>query len=98
MKLAKKKFKISRKSLVYIAASFAVVYALFVFVQLQSEISSKRQELDLLQQQIAEQQLKNEELNILLADGGDQYIRRKAREELDLVLPGERVYIVRSGS
>ena len=54
-------------------------------------ISSKRQELDTIQNQVAEQQAQNEELSRSLDDGEDAIIERMAREQ-GYARPNERVF------
>lgn len=67
-----------------------------VFAQI--DISSKRQQLQNLQQQAEAQQAENDELRRVL-DASDEaaYMERIAREKLGYVLPGEHIYVDMSG-
>ena len=56
----------------------------------------KKQELYTVSQQLNAQNLKNEELKTALETGttdSDEFIQRKAREELNYVKPNERVFV-----
>lgn len=78
---------------------FAVLcFAVFILVSLigqQLQISEKREQLQMLQEQLITQNIRNEEIQNSLENGGDlaEYAERKARSELDYAKPGERVFV-----
>lgn len=78
---------------------FAVLcFAVFILVSLigqQLQISEKREQLQMLQEQLNTQNIRNEEIQNSLENGGDlaEYAQRKARSELDYAKPGERVFV-----
>ena len=97
-KIKKKKVKLSGQSLVYLGMGFFVLLVLVALIQSRVEIREKQETLDSILVQCEEQQMQNDALSDLLNNSDDEYIERKVREELDYVLPGERVYIVRYGN
>ena len=68
----------------------------FSLIQCQSTISSKRQELAGVQEQLSVQLAKNEELSRSLDDGEDAIIERIARDE-GYAKPNERIWVDLSG-
>ncbi len=81
-----------------VVGMIVAVITISAFVSLiksQLAINEKQQILDQLEARIAQQQADNEELAALLSndDNLDPYIEAYAREKLDMVKPGERVYI-----
>lgn len=90
--------KLKGTPLFYGAAIIAIILLLFAIAQSRAAIKSSREELLQIQAQCELQQIENNALRELLENSDAEYIERKAREELDYVLPGERVYIVRSGN
>lgn len=78
----------------WVGPALIVVLCGYLFInvlQCQMTISSKRQELDTIQNQVAEQQAQNEELSRFLDDGEDAIIERMAREQ-GYARPNERVF------
>ncbi len=72
--------------------------ALITLVLWQVRIADKRAELDALNQQIAVQQTRNEEIRrevdaLDTQEGMRSYVERKAREDLDFARPDERVFV-----
>ena len=61
------------------------------------EIKEQNKKLEQITEECVLQKNENEALNELLLNGSE-YIERRAREDMDMVLPGERVYIVRAGN
>lgn len=60
----------------------------------QVEISAKKQQLETLQQQLANQQAQNDELSRVLESGSDEeLIERVARDKLGYAKPNERVFV-----
>ena len=68
----------------------------FSLIQCQITISSKRQELAGVQEQLSVQLAKNEELSRSLDDGEDAIIERSARDE-GYAKPNERIWVDLSG-
>ena len=76
------------------------MYIIVSIVNQQIQIGQKKQELSVVQQQLTVQNLKNEELKSVLENGStdsNDFIERKAREELNYVKPNERVFVNISG-
>ncbi len=68
-------------------------------IKIQLNVSEKEQELDLLNQQIVEQTLKNKEILKLVESTDDNgYMERMARGRWGYVYPQERVYVDISGN
>lgn len=95
-----KKFsqKLPKVTMVYIAFVIFMGIVLMSMLRSYSAIQTKRAELEQVQAQCELQQMENDALSELLENSDAEYIERKAREELDYVLPGERVYIIRPGN
>ncbi len=93
-----KSIKLTKFNLGLIAA--AIVFLIMGIAVLQSYISigDKQDEYDRIVEQYNDQLLQNAELNALLEESDDEYIERVAREKLDMVYPGERVFINSSGN
>lgn len=90
----------NRKRSVKMALSFFLIvfaiYAVVTLVNQQVEIAEKKQELEVLQDSILIQEVKNEEIKQVYElddDENDAYIERVAREEFDYSKQGERVFI-----
>ena len=82
-----------------IAAAF-VVYSVVSIAGLQSQIRERRQELEAIKDEITVQEIKNEEMSKTYNLSGDErseYIERIARDDLDYVKEGERVFVNVSG-
>lgn len=97
-KLKKNKFRLSGQFLTYCAVGLFVLVLAVALLHDRNTLAEKQQELDEILAMCAEQELENEALRELMMNSDDEYIERKAREEFDYVLPGERVYIIRSGN
>lgn len=86
-----------KKSFLLRLAVFALAaYMLVALVNQQLKIQQKRQQLESAKQQISIQEIQNEDLKHAFSTGtGGQndYIERKAREELGYAKPGERVFV-----
>lgn len=72
--------------------------ALLTLVFWQMRIEDKRTQLEQLQNQIAAQDLKNQEIQKTVsslenADGLENYAEKEARKDLDYAKPGERVFV-----
>jgi len=97
-KSKKNKNGLSGQMLMYCAVGLVVLLVIVALMQSRSTLKEKQAELDFILQQCELQQVENDALQELMNNSDDEYIERKAREELDYVLPGERVYIIRSGN
>ncbi len=93
-----KTIKLTRFNLGILAA--AIVFLIMCIAVLQSYVSigDKQKEYDELVERYNAQLLENDELNALLEESDDEYIERVAREKLDMVYPGERVFINSAGN
>ncbi len=100
-KLKKKnsKNRLSGQILMYCAAGLIVLLVVIALMQSRNTINEKQAELNSIKAMCDEQRMENDALRELMNNSDDdEYIERKAREDLDYVLPGERVYIIRSGN
>lgn len=98
LKKKNNKNKLSGQFFAYCAVGLVVLLVVVALVQSRNSIKEKQAELDAIKAQCDMQQMENDALRDLMNNSDDEYIERKAREELDYVLPGERVYIIRSGN
>lgn len=83
-----------RVSIILVLALVALIgYFVINSIQLRMDIKEKSEEVSELSEQIAQQDEENQELeNILNSENESEYLEQYAREELDYVMPGERVY------
>ena len=102
MKVINGKPKRRKRSIILRIALLAfAVYIVASIVNQQIQIGQKKQELSMVSQQLNAQNLKNEELKTALETGttdSDEFIERKAREELNYVKPNERVFVNIAGN
>lgn len=101
---AKKDNKKSLSALRYIVLCvvvlFFAVYSVVTLVNLYSRIGDKKSELDAINDKIAIQEIKNEEMDELYNSSDEEfskYIEQIAREDLDYIKQGERVFVNVSG-
>jgi len=87
----KKKKKVGLATKIFVA--IFSVYAAFTLVSLQLQISNKREEQRMLQEQLETQQTKNAELEDIVSGQDEEYIAKIARDSLDYIYPGEKVYV-----
>ena len=85
------------KVVLSIISMVIAVSALVSLTRSQLTVNEKERVLADLDRQIAQQTLDNKELDERLHGDLDQYIEAYAREKLDMVKPGERVYINTNG-
>jgi len=97
-KTKKKKNGLSGQAIMYCVVGLVVLLMFIALMQSGSTLKEKQAELDAILAQCELQKMENDALQDLMNNSDDEYIERKAREELDYVLPGERVYIIRSGN
>lgn len=86
--------------LLYIAVFAFAIYAVITLVGLHTQIVEKRAELEEIQGEITVQEIKNDEMNKMYNYTDDEfagYIERIARDDLDFVRSGERVFVNVSG-
>lgn len=85
-------FKINK--LLNLILIFMLVYALITFIGQQSKLNSYNKDIASYTSQIEELKEKKEELLITQENvNSPEYIEQIAREELDMYLPNETVYI-----
>lgn len=96
----KKPVRKSKKSfLIRLCVLAFATYIAFTLVDLQVDISLRREQLLALQEKSETQRIANKELEQVLALGTDEkYIERVAREKLGFAYPDETVLIDASGS
>lgn len=78
-----------------------VGYVIFTFINQQIQISQKKSEYEQKVQEVAVQNIKNEEMSSVVnstEEEGQEYIERIARENLDFAKEGERVFVNISGN
>ncbi len=76
------------------------VYSVITLVDLYSQISEKKSELESIQDEITIQEIKNNEMNDLYNSSDEEfsgYVEQIAREDLDFIKQGERVFVNVSG-
>lgn len=76
-------------------------YVTVALVNQQAQIDQKKKKLDELKEQVAIQQMKNDQLRSIADSDPDEhndYIERMARSSLDLSKKGERVFVNISGN
>lgn len=86
--------------LFYIGVFAFAVYAVITLVGLNSQIAEKRAELEEIQGEIRVQEIKNDEIGKMYNYTDDEfadYVERIARDDLDFVKSGERVFVNVSG-
>ncbi len=91
-KVKNKKITINR--IIIIAMAAFTIYVVVSIFMTQQDIDAKTQQLETLNNKIAEQQVMNDELEKIVATGAmdEDYIIRTAREKLGYAFPDERVY------
>ena len=77
-----------------------IIYSVVSLSNINIQLAQKNEELRDIQNQIEVQEIKNEEMNKLYNYSGDElsdYIEQLARDELDYIKQGERVFVNVSG-
>ena len=96
MRPNKNKKRVGLTAKIFIAV-FAI-YAAFTLVSLQVQINAKNQQQEKLQVQLESQKLANAQLEAMINDGNNkEYVADIARDMLDYVVPGEKVFVDVSG-
>ena len=97
-----KKKKISKRFiLLYIAIFAFALYAAITIITQHTQINEKRAELEALQQELQIVDIENEyleEVKNYTGEDLDEFVEDKAREDLDYVKNGERVFVNVSGN
>lgn len=98
--MSKKESNKSLRGLKYIVLCVVVlifaVYSVVTLVDLYSQIGEKKSELDSINDEITIQEIKNEEINDLYNSSDEEfskYVEQIAREDLDYIKQGERVFV-----
>lgn len=86
--------------LIALAAVAFLIYSMISIIGIQSQIRERKAELDEIQEQITVQEIKNEEMRKLYDSTGSDFsalAEQIARDDLDYVKEGERVFVNVSG-
>ena len=86
--------------LIALAAAAFLIYSLVSIIGIQSQIRERRAELDELNEQIKVQEIKNEDIQKLYDSTGSDFsalAEQIARDDLDYIKEGERVFVNVSG-
>ena len=93
-----REYRVKKNDMVMLAAIIAMLIMAVIVLQSFLSISDKKAEYNELDAKCSEQVLINAEMASLLEESDEEYIERVAREKLDMVYPGERVFINSSGN
>lgn len=96
----KKPIKNLRYVVLCVVILFFAVYSVVTLVDLYSQIGEKKKELEEINDEIKIQEIKNKEMDDLYNSTDEEfsgYMERIAREELDYIKEGERVFVNISG-
>ena len=94
----KRKNKVVVKTLVRVFFVLLLLSMLAAYISNQVTISSKRAELDTLNEQIAQQKTENEEMQRILSGDADQITEWVARDSYNYAAPNERIFVDVTGS
>ena len=94
----KLKKKVVVKTLVRVFFVLLLLSMLAAYISNQVTISSKRAELDTLNEQIAQQKTENEEMQRILSGDADQITEWVARDSYNYAAPNERIFVDVTGS
>lgn len=94
----KPKKKVVVKTLVRVFFVLLLLSMLAAYISNQVTISSKRAELDTLNEQIAQQKTENEEMQRILSGDADQITEWVARDSYNYAAPNERIFVDVTGS
>ena len=89
----KRKKKVVVKTLVRVFFVLLLLSMLAAYISNQVTISSKRAELDTLNEQIAQQKTENEEMQRILSGDADQITEWVARDSYNYAAPNERNFV-----
>ena len=94
----KRKKKVVVKTLVRVFFVLLLLSMLAAYISNQVSISSKRAELDTLNEQIDQQKTENEEMQCILSGDSDQITEWVARDSYNYAAPNERIFVDVTGS
>ena len=94
----KRKKKVVVKTLVRVFFVLLPLSMLAAYISNQVSISSKRAELDTLNEQIDQQKTENEEMQRILSGDSDQITEWVARDSYNYAAPNERIFVDVTGS
>ena len=94
----KRKKKVVVKTLVRVFFVLLLLSMLAAYISNQVTISSKRAELDTLNEQIAQQKTENEEMQRILSGDADQITEWVARDSHNYAAPNERIFVDVTGN
>lgn len=93
MKKNREKKKRKTSFLLALGAFALAGYFAITLIQLQIEINDRKETLAQVQAQYNEKVAENKELERIVEGGNeDEYMERIARDSLDMIKPGEKVY------
>ena len=90
--------KVVVKTLVRVFFVLLLLSMLAAYISNQVSISSKRAELDTLNEQIDQQKTENEEMQRILSGDSDQITEWVARDSYNYAAPNERIFVDVTGS
>ena len=82
--------------LLSLAAVAFLIYSMVSIIGIQAQIRERRAELDQLEEQITVQEIKNDEMQKLYDSTGSDFsalVEQIARDDLDYIREGERVFV-----
>ncbi len=94
----KRKKKVVWKTLVRVFFVLLLLSMLAAYISNQVTISSKRAELDTLNEQIDQQKTENEEMQRILSGDADQITEWVARDSYNYAAPNERIFVDVTGN
>ena len=94
----KRKKKVVVKTLVRVFFVLLLLSMLAAYISNQVSISSKRAELDTLNEQIDQQKTENEEMQRILSGDSDQITEWVARDSYSYAAPNERIFVDVTGN
>lgn len=89
----KRKKKVVVKTLVRVFFVLLLLSMLAAYISNQVTISSKRAELETLNEQIAQQRTENQEMQRILSGDADQITEWVARDSYNYAAPNERIFV-----
>ncbi len=99
-KESNKKPSFLRYVILCVVILFFAVYSVVTLVNLYSQIGDKKNELNEINSEITIQEIKNDEMSSLYNSSDEEfseYMEQIAREDLDYIRQGERVFVNVSG-
>ena len=81
------------KTLIRLFFVLMLLSMLAAYISYQVTISSKRAELETLNEQIAQQQTENQEMQRILSGDADQITEWVARDSYNYAAPNERIFV-----